>query len=397
MRFRTKNIILLSITIVLAFIASSCTNHAPGVIKTTIKGSFPAFKGKSVSISAFDINSSTPIDTVKISDDGSFKFNIKRNGPGFYLVKVDNKNYLTLILDKEKKVEVASEGNSLRKGYTVKGSPDSELYRDFEMFLEVNRNKVDSLSRTYNDFQRSSSFKTIKNRLDEKYMEIFENQRQYSINFIENHCSSLASLLVINRRFGERKILDDEADYTYFVMIDSCLSAIYPDNKQLAEHKHKLETINEHRKILDMTEKRLAAGNKIPDISLKNPEDKDIHLYSFQGKPVVLYFWASWDKNSRNANKVLKAIVDKAGKNKLSVFAVGMESYKDMWKEAIKADGLESWIHGTEYLNVSSSAKTLFNLPDRFPYFILLDKELKIIYRGESFDLLSAEIGKVLQ
>jgi thiol-disulfide isomerase/thioredoxin len=233
--------------------------------------------------------------------------------------------------------------------------------------------------------------------LDRRYQEIFSQQRQYSISFLENHCSSLASLLVINRRFGEKKIITEESDFNYYLMIDSCLSPVYPGNKHIAEHKRKIEAFSQERKTHDMTEKRLAVGNKVPDIGLQDPSGKNIQLHSLQGKPVIIYFWASWDKESRKSNKILLDLVGKAGKSKPVVYAIGLESYKEVWEDAIKIDGLNDWINVTDYLNMSSSAKTMFNIPDKLPYFILLNNQMMIRYRGNNFDELSSEIARVMQ
>jgi len=376
---------------------AACSNNNNGEIKTSIRGNFPAFHGKFVSLSEFDINKAIPIDTVKINDDGSFRFRFTRTGPGFYLLKIDNKNYITLVLNKEKRIEVYTELAKLRKDYHVNGSPDSELYHNFETRLEVNRNKVDSLARTYIDYQRSSHFRSIKLELDKHYQEIFADQRQSSIDFLENHCGSLASLLVINRRFGERKILTEEADFNYYILIDSCLSINFADNKHLLEHKRKIGLINEQRKITEMTEKRLNIGNRSPDIGLQDPSGKTIALHSLQGQAIILYFWASWDKVSRKANKMIKDMVDNARERKPAVYAIGLESYKEAWQNAINEDGIKDWINVTDYLNIHSSAKTMFNVPDKLPYFILLDKELIISYKGADFEELDLAIRQLTQ
>lgn len=379
------------------FMISSCSQNNSNGIKTKITGSFPAFKGKTVTLSEIEINKATGLDTTKISDDGSFSFRFRRAGPGFYLVKVDNKNYVTLILDQEKWVKISSTLPNLRKDYQVEGSPDSEIYRDYEMFLEANRQKVDSLTRTYNDYQRSASFQSKKMELDKNYLEIFNFQRQYSIHFLESHCGSLASLLVINRRFGERTILTEKEDFKYFTMIDSCLSIKYPDNKQLAEHKKRIETTREALRQSEMIEKLLAIGQKAPDISLQNPSGKAVSLYSLMGRPVVLYFWASWDQPSRKANKVMKEMLEKTAKARPAVYAIGLESYKEPWEDAIKADGLENWTNVTDYMNIYSSAKSLFNIPNDLPYFIVLDKSMIIRYKGNNINALASEISQLRQ
>lgn len=143
-----------------------------------------------------------------------------------------------------------------------------------------------------------------------------------------------------------------------------------------------------------MAEKRFAIGNKIPNIELESPAGKIVQLYSLQGQPVILYFWASWDKKSRESNKTLKDLLEKSGGKKPVVYAIGLESYKEAWENAIRIDGLQKWINVTDYLNIHSSAKSLFNVPDEMPYFILLDKELMIRYKGNNFNELGAEINR---
>jgi len=394
---KRKFFLLHYILILFIFILAGCSQNGDKGFKTTIRGSFPALAGKTVTLSEFDINSAIPLDTTKISKDGSFKFTFRRKNPGFYLIKTDNRSFATLILDKEKKVEISSDQKNIRKNYSVKGSPDSELYRDFEMFLEINRNNIDSLSKKFNDYQRSSNFQSMKMDLDKRYQDIFSNQRQYNIKFLQDHCNSLASLLVINRRFGERKILNEEEDFKYFALVDSCLSAIYPDNKHLLDFQQRLTTFKDEWKIFEMTEKRLANGNKVPDIGLQDQSGKTVQLHSLQGKPVILYFWASWDQDSRKANLLLKDMIEKAGKAKPAVYAIGLESYKELWTDAIRADGIQNWTHVTDYLNIYSSAKTLFNIPDQFPYFLYLDKNLIIKYKGNDFDELAREIFRQIQ
>lgn len=360
-----------------------------------MNGSFPAFKGRSVTLSEININKAIMLDTSQISDNGSFSFRFLRQGPGFYLIKVDDKNYITLVLDQEKQIEVSSDLPNLRRNYNVEGSTGSELYRDFEIFLEANRNKVDSLSRSYNNYQRSAGFQTMKIDLDRSYQEIFQNQRRYAISFLENNCSSLACLLVINRRFGERRILTEQDDFSYFTMVDSCLSIKYPDNKFLKDHKKRTEAAREERNRNELTEKRLAVGQKVPDISLQNQSGKYIPLYSLIGKPVILYFWASWDLQSRKANIALKALAEKAASKKLSVYAIGLESQKGPWEDAIRADGLQKWNNVTDYLNIYSPVKSLFNIPDDLPYIILLDGNLIIRYKGNNLNDLEKEINRL--
>lgn len=381
--------------VIFLFLFSACDSHKAGGMKTRISGEFPAFAGRMVTLSEIDIDKAIPIDTSKISKNGSFSFRFRRPGAGFYLIKVDNKNYLTLVLDKEDDIKVSSDYNELRKGYSVEGSEDSELYRQFELFLEVNRRKVDSLSREYDDYQRSAGFQLLKMELDENYREIFEEQQKYSAAFLENHCGSLASLLIINRRFGQRKIMDETTDYRYFFSADSCLSSKYPENKHFVEFHKKVEQMRHRQRLEDLSEAKLAEGKKSPDVSLLNLAGNQVSLFSLQGAPVIITFWASTDKDSRQANIRLKEFLSRVKVPGVQVYAIGLETYQEMWENAIQADGISGWINVTDFLGLRSSVTSLFNIPSKLPFFLLLDKNSVILYRGNNISELEIKLGYI--
>ena len=372
---------------------SSCGPKNEGSLKTRISGHLPAFAGKMVTLSEIDVDKAIPLDTSTISGNGRFNFKFRRSGSGFYLIKIDNRNYLTLVLDKEDEVKVSSDKSELRKGYSVEGSDDSELYCQFELFLETNRAKVDSLSREYDEYQRSAGFQSLKMELDENYRAIFEEQYKYSVAFLENHCGSLASLLIINRRFGQRKIMDETTDYQYFFSVDSCLLLKYPENKHMVAFRKKVEQMKQRKRLDDLSEAKLAAGKICPDISLLNPEGNQISLYSLKGAPVIITFWASTDKDSRKANLRLKEILERVKVPGIKVYAVGLETYKEMWESAIQADKISGWINVTDFLGLRSSASSLFNIPQKLPFFILLDKNAIILYRGNNIAELEIKLG----
>ena len=142
-----------------------------------------------------------------------------------------------------------------------------------------------------------------------------------------------------------------------------------------------------------MADKKLAPGNKAPDLSLETPAGKTINLHSLQGHPVIVYFWASWDEHSRKSNKILKDILNSFGNHQVKVYAIGLESYREVWLNAIQNDGTGQWTHVTDYLNIHFGTRSLFNIPEQLPFFYLLDKDLTIIDRGNDVNKLSASLS----
>lgn len=364
--------------------------------KTVILGSFPRFQGKSVTLSEVDIRKTIPIDTAEIDQDGRFRFRLVHDSAGMYLLKIDNKNYLTLVLDQERKVRVTCNGASLKGGYQVEGSEESQRLAVYETELEKNKRIVDSLALAFNAGQATLDFSVVQQQMEGEYLRVFEAQKALSETYIEENCGSLSSLLVLNRRFGQRKLLTEEEDSRYYLMVDSCLSASYPGNKHLTEHKRRIERIREQKAIRDRREQLLAIGKKAPDITLEDPEGKSVSLHSLSGKKVVVYFWASWDKNSRQVNKEMTRVYSMFRQSGLEVYAIGLESYRDTWLGAINADGLK-WINVTDYLHLQSGAMTLFNVSGALPYFYLLDESMIIRYKGNNIPDLIALLEEQIQ
>lgn len=354
---------------------------APG--RTTITGSFPMFKGKTIVLNEINKLNTSPLDTTVLSEQGEFRFKFERDSAGLYLLKLDNKNYLTLVLDGERKVHITSTSSMIRGDYTVEGSEQSQRYGEYEKALEINKKIVDSLAQAYNKGQATSGFSTLERQMEDEYVEVFAEQKQLTERYLEDNCGSLSTLLVLNRRFGQKRILTEEEDGRYFLLVDSCLSAKYPGNKHLLEHKRRVGNVVRQMEMREHMEQKLAVGRKAPDITLENPDGKSISLYSLAGRKVIVYFWASWDKNSRQVNKEMARVYNSNKNSGLQVFAIGLESYRETWVGAIKADGLD-WINVTDYLHLQSGSRSIFNVPKELPYFYLLDEGLIIRYKGNN-------------
>ena len=122
---------------------------------------------------------------------------------------------------------------------------------------------------------------------------------------------------------------------------------------------------------------QLKIGEPVPEIELMGKLDSVIKLSSFNGKVVLIDFWASWCGPCRAANPYVQKLYKKYQANGFEVFAVSLDVNKPLWLKAIRKDKLT-------YTQVIDSDGWLSKIAEQYyvdalPTNFLLDKTGKIV------------------
>jgi len=232
---------IVQIVLLLLFIASCISEKKQDF--SLVSGNLNGMSGQWLYFEELEINRIIPIDSVQVDPDDNFEIDLDISEPGFFILKTSDDNYILLLIEPDIPITINTISNVFMDGYEAIGSEDSQLLQDFEQFMINQKQQVDSLAIELNKSKVEENYYTKKMQLDSMYLEIYNLQRDYVINFIESNPASLVSLIVINRRLGNNKILDEEEDFIYFHKLDSALLVSYPNNKHALDHHNRIQQI----------------------------------------------------------------------------------------------------------------------------------------------------------
>ncbi len=157
----------------------------------------------------------------------------------------------------------------------------------------------------------------------------------------------------------------------------------------------KLEWPNEEGKFMLHTfvefNRHSLLGMEAPELNLKDTSGNTISLHSMDSEYTILYFYTDECRSCKEETPKLVDFVNGYDQGALSVYAVYADGNPDKWKKYIESN-LFIWHPFINWVNVydpdySSGFQILYNVI-KTPQIFLLDKEMNIIGRGLSVDML---------
>jgi len=362
-----------------------------------ISGTLDNAEGKMVLLQHVERNRVKTIDSVVVDPAGHFRITGELEYPDYYLFGKGDNESLTLILEPGQKITITGDLENIQNTSEITGSPGSMLIREFNTRLEETLNELRGLNKIYNDSLGSPDMADIMEDLRERSKKIIEEQKEYSIEFIENNLGSLASVLALYQKVSPRRtVFNFMEDYKYFIMVDSAIYEKYNySDAARALHTH----VSEIKKELKRIEKKnelLGLGSVSPEIALPSPEGDTIRLSSTRGKIVLLDFWAAWCKPCRYENPNLVANYEKYSDKGFEIFQVSLDKTREEWLKGIEEDNLGEWIHVSDlkfWNSVVVPAYYIEGIPTNF----LLDREGKIIAKNVRGENLSNELKEIFE
>lgn len=336
------------------------------------------------------------VDSAIISDNGTFKLKLKPKNSAFYLLKLSETNFLTMLISPGDKVMVESHHDSLNIPVSISGSEGTELMVDYNRNLQKTISQLNSLNSIYMQNQDSADIASVVESLDSLAQNYLTEINTYTKNFIDQNPASLVSLYALYQQVAPSVyIMHPARDIKYFQKVDSSLSLLYPDYEPVKSlHEQVQEFLAASVPQESSAVQSSASSSVAPEISLPGPEGDTVKLSSTRGSYVLLDFWAAWCGPCRQENPNLVKAYDLFHKKGFQIYQVSLDKTKEAWVKGIKDDNLGKWIHVSDIKYWKSEVVPLYKI-EKIPTNYLLDKDGRIIatdLRGENLQLKLAEL-----
>lgn len=384
-----KLIILLTFSLVIA----GCKDKS---IQISGKLSNPS-KGEYIFLDELKANELKTVDSLQIASDGRFEFTRDIEIPTFYLLKINNNNFFTILAEPGEKIKMAAAFDSLNNPESINGSKGTSKMMEYNKALENTVNKLSGLSAIYDQNSDSPNLPKVIQSLDSMAQSYLNEINAYTKNYIDENVTSLVSLVALYQQVAPSVyVLNPVNDLEYFVKVDSTLFGRYPESEPVKALHEQVQALVTN--VNEQTGQNVSAqsGNEVPEIALPSPTGEIIQLSSTRGKIVLLDFWASWCGPCRRENPNLVQAYNMYKNKGFQIYQVSLDKTKEDWVNGIETDKLGQWLHVSDLKYWNSSVVPQFKI-ESIPFNLLLDKDGKVIasnLRGEQLLIKLAEVIK---
>jgi len=374
-------------------VSVACKNNSVRISGTIINPAVDSY----IYLDELKGNGLNPVDSIKVTSDGSFRFKKEVTQPSFYLLKSNNNNFLTMLLEPGEKITLKVQKDSLNEPVSITGSKGTELMAEYNKNLQSTIKKMTGLHNIYEQNSDKPDLPKLIESLD-SLANIYLNEiNTYTKKYIDDNLTSLVSLVALYQQVAPSVyIMNPAKDMKYFLKVDSSMFSLYPNYEPVVSLHEQVKEIAAKVNGDSIATPASATGAVAPDISLPSPEGDTIKLSSTRGSIVLLDFWASWCTPCRKENPNLVTVYNMYHKKGFQIYQVSLDKTRDAWLKGIQDDHLDKWIHVSDVQYWNSIVVPLYKI-ESIPANFLLDKEGHVIasnLRGDRLQTKLAELFK---
>ena len=358
----------------------SCSNN-----DVRVGGKFFGLTAKSVYLEQMTASGQTIIDSVELAKDGSYRFVIKSapKTPSIYNIIYNNER-IPLLLTAGQSVTVGSMGSVLAN-YTVSGSEESELLREFNREYITGMQELNAKVAAY-----AEAGESLKTEIAQLYTAKLREIKRNQISFIIKNKSSIAAVYALYQRLPDEKYLvNSESDLIYFRTVADAVSKRYPTSPFVVTLRNDVARMEAQTSLLNTIEER-----DYPDIVADDMYGKQVKLSELEGNVILVDFWAAELGNSNALNADLKNIYEKYEADGFRVYQVSFDTSKATWIKAVQEQKLP-WVSVCDFRGQASPIMGVYNVRS-LPSNYLIDRNGRIVAKNVYSDALEEQLKKIL-
>lgn len=375
--------------ILLAFVFAAAVLCGCKSTKVRISGRLLGLNGRQVYLEQISGGKGRIIDSVQLDDAGAYRFQVEDVGstPSLYNI-VCNGERVPLLLVGGDKVTVNTVG-SLVRNYTVSGSEESELLREFNKIFIEGMERLGSILEGFSGPRAITE--EDREALMTEYSKEYRRVKQAQISFILSHQNNIAAIYALYQRFpGEKYLYDSKNDIIYYRVVADAIEKSYPDSPFLPMLRSEIARMDARRTLMSRI-----SEEDFPDISLPDMYGTEQRLSDLKGKTFLLMFWSAEAGNANSINADLKHIYDRFADKGFEIYQVGIDTSKALWVNTVQEQHLP-WISVCDLRGANSPVLGVYNVSE-LPASYLIDTNGNIVAKNIYGEQLAATLTELVK
>lgn len=308
------------------------------------------------------------VSTHDIGTSGTFSFKDHFKEPIFYRIKLDDQEPVRIAVEKAGTFSMGMQAKQL----TVQS--ESGGLADFgKTMAELNNRYFADLKKEYEV--------AVENQ-DMARLEVLEKQKdELLVEFVGAMENTVREMGPSAKAYQALSFFDDHKNFDFLAEMAAAFEKSLPKS-------HLTQFLNRR---VDMAA-QVQKGAKAPGFITATLKGDKLTLKDYQGKYVLIDFWASWCLACRAENPKLVSLYEQLKSHGLEMLSISRDEEEKAYKKALEKDQL-SWTQVWDRDNSLANLYLVSSLPANF----LLDPQGKIIAKNLTADQLEAMMVDLLK